>query len=258
MTQKRNMTYAVCSEYRRMARASQGSENKRLNAIENKLDTLTNLINNLGNIEERIIEKVNQIVDQKVKDSMKAISEEKLETKIRVQVEEFLDEQNEIEKKKNNIIIYNLDETDEDDLEADLKNVKEIIEKTSPELTNEFQNIKKDCILRLGRKNTAADKSSKPRPRPLRVKLPDEDFKLHILKNSNKIKKCPNFPNVYIKKDMTRKQHQADYELRKEKYERKTAGEDVIIYNDKVILRTEHPNFKIFNTDKSHFTSTQA
>ena len=58
---------------------------------------------------------------------------------------------------------------------------------------------------------------------------------------------------------MTRKQHQLDYELRKEKYERKTAGEDVIIFNEKVILRSEHPNFKpSTTTDKNQSISNQA
>ena len=43
---------------------------------------------------------------------------------------------------------------------------------------------------------------------------------------------------------MTRRQQQAEFELRKEKQQRKKDGEDVIIYNYKVILRKEHPNFK--------------
>ena len=111
---------------------------------------------------------------------------------------------------------------------------------------NEFNNIKKECIQRLGKKKTPTGKTAKPRP--LRVTLPDEEFKLQILRNSNKIKKCHNFSKVYVKKDMTKQQHQQDFELRKEKYERKSAGEDVIIFNEKVILRTEHPNFKPSNT----------
>ena len=40
---------------------------KRLAAIENKLDTLTNILNNLGLIEDKILEKVNEIVDKKNK-----------------------------------------------------------------------------------------------------------------------------------------------------------------------------------------------
>ena len=43
---------------------------------------------------------------------------------------------------------------------------------------------------------------------------------------------------------MTRKQQQTEFNLRKEKFERKTLGEDVIIYDNKVILRQEHPNYK--------------
>ena len=94
-----------------------GIENKRVCAIKNKLDTLTKLIDNLGNIKERIIEKVNSIVDQKIKDNMKTFTEEKIETKIKIQVEEYIDEQNEIEKRKNNIVFYNLTESGEEDLE---------------------------------------------------------------------------------------------------------------------------------------------
>ena len=219
--------------------STHGHENKRLTAIEQKLDTVTNMLNNLGMLEERIMEKVNVIVDKKINDSIKNLSEEKIEGKIKLQVEEFLDEQNEIEKRKNNIIFYNLPE---ENIENDLQSVKDIIQKTTPELSAEIENIKKDNLIRLGKFTSNSETSSKPRP--LKVSLPDVDFKDSFIKNSRKIRNFPHFKNIHVKKDMTRRQQKFDFDLRKEKNDRKNAGEDVIVYNDKVILRTEHPHYK--------------
>ena len=64
-----------------------------------------------------------------------------------------------------------------------------------------------------------------------------------MLKNGRKLKKSVKFANVFFKKDLTRKQQEAEYRLRKEREERIAKGEDVIIFNEKVILRNEHPNY---------------
>ena len=171
-----------------------GHENKRLTAIEQKLDLMTNLLNNLGMIEERIMGKVNDIVDKKINDNIKILSEEKIENKIKIQVEEYIEEQNEIEKRKNNIILYNLAE---ENIESDLQSVKDIIQKTTPELTAEIANIKKENIIRLGK---LSNSDSAPKPRPLKVTLPDTDFKDTVLKKT---------------------QEKFYFDLSKEKYDRK-------------------------------------
>ena len=49
--------------------------------------------------------------------------------------------------------------------------------------------------------------------------------------------------NIYLKSDQTKKQQLHEYELRKERKERTLNSEDVIIYDGKVIMRSQHPNY---------------
>ena len=84
-------------------------------------------------------------------------------------------------------------------MEKDLSTVKEILEKASPELKAEIEHLKQDNILRLGKKRFDNSDMTK-KHRPIRVTLPDEDFKNEILKNSKNIRNSQNNSKVYIKK----------------------------------------------------------
>ena len=87
-----------------------GQENKRLTAIENILDMVSNILNSLGLVKERILEMVNKIVDEMISENLANLTNEMIERKIKIHVEEYLDEQNDFKLNKNTIIIYNLPE----------------------------------------------------------------------------------------------------------------------------------------------------
>ena len=53
----------------------------------------------------------------------------------------------------------------------------------------------------------------------------------------------PNTKIYILKNDQTKRQQLLEYELRKERKERILNKEDVIIYDGKVILRSQHPNY---------------
>ena len=69
-----------------------------------------------------------------------------------------------------------------------------------------------------------------------------KEFKTDIFKGSRELRHNERFNKIFIKKDLTRKQQKQEYELWKE---RKEAGEDVIIFNDQVIPRKDHPKQQI-------------
>ena len=80
--------------------------------------------------------------------------------------------------------------------------------------------------------------------RPLNVILNDESFKNQMMKNAKKLRRNAKFNNVFLKNDLTRKQQQLEFDLRQEKKQRTLNGEDVIIFDNKVIPRCQHPNFE--------------
>ena len=103
-----------------------------------------------------------------------------------MQLTESLDEMKEIEERRNNIIIFNVKETpaekEEDSLEADLNNIKEILTFSNPELRNtQIKDLKAANISRMGE-----FKSDATRPRPIKVTLQSKKVKYQILKNSKK------------------------------------------------------------------------
>ena len=141
-------------------------------------------------VEQRVDIKVRDIekkLEDKITEKLNAISVANIEQKIKIQVEETLDEHKEKESISNNLIIFNLDEvpgSENEKLEDDLSKVKEIINIVSPELRNEGNNIFTTNIKRLGKPSPQTNKN-----RPLRVVLPDEAFKYNIVNNSKKLKK---------------------------------------------------------------------
>ena len=169
---------------------SKGKEKKDLKTIMDMIEKMEErIIKKMENIvEERVDIRVKEIekkLEDKITEKLEAISVPKIEQKIKIQVEETLGEQKEIDSKSKNLIIFNLEESvgsEIEKLEEDLKSVKEIINIVSPELNNEGNNINSTSLQRLGKNNQDSQKN-----RPLRVVLPDEAFKEIILKKRKEI-----------------------------------------------------------------------
>ena len=161
-----------------------------------------------------------------------------IENKIKLQLTESIEELKEIEERKNNLIIFNVKETpsndEEQSLTADLANVKEILTFSNPDLANtQIKRLETSDITRMGLYKTEAEK-----PRPIIVTLQSQKTKFQILKNSHKMKNCTSHTKIGFRMDLTKKQQLEDKALRIALEERKKT-EDVMIYKNKIILRSE-------------------
>lgn len=146
-------------------------------------------------------------------------------------VDEYLDR----EKRKCNLIIYNLQEsnasTPSDRTSDDKKSFAHL-------LASEFNidNIEFLKCIRLGK--PVEDKS-----RPLLISLADTTIKSNILRKASKLRKSTQYSGVFITPDMTKKEREAAKELRKELKRRKSQGEDnLIIRRGKIVERKEPPS----------------
>ena len=189
-----------CDEYK-------GKENKDLKLIMQMMEKMEErIMNRMENIiEKRVEDRVMELerkLESHITKKLDGISTQSIEFKIKTQVEETLEEQNEIKSKINNIVIFNLEEgegSEEEKGKNDLTLIKEIIGVVAPELKNESQDLETSKIKRLGKMNPSSNK-----PRPLKVELPDELFKNNLIHNGKKLKRSSKF-NSFPKKRLNKK-----------------------------------------------------
>ena len=190
---------------------------------------------------EQDYEEVRQVEPQPAAIS-KSVQEE-IESKIKTQVTQSIDEIRELEERKKNLIIFGVKESEtenEEEAESeDFSKVKEILSHSNPELVNkEIKEIDLSNMTRMGSKKEDATK-----PRPIKLTLKDNKTKFKFLKNSYKMKDCETHKNIGFKMDLTKKQQEEDKVLRLELAERKK-NEDVMIYKKQVLLRSEVDKLK--------------
>ena len=129
-------------------------------------------------------------------------------------------EMREMEDRSVNVVLYGVEESKEGDTEKrkehDEKKVREMAEVVGVELKGEVQ-----VKFRAGKKNEGEE----ARPRPMIVKIPDEETREGLFKNARKMSQAPEWRRVFIQRDMTWAQREegkkAEREL-KEEAERKT------------------------------------
>ena len=244
-----------------------GQSHSQLEAIKQLLESNNEqLMSRIENIETRILKSVDDKIESKMKEyeekQNKAIDEkidakfaaannnqqEKvvIESAIKSHVTEHLDEMKEKEEKKLNIMLFNLKESTKteviEEASEDLISVKQVLQHINSDLKESvidklsIQNIK-----RLGRKPEA---SQDGKTRPVKVTLPDESTKYKFLRKSHKLKDYQPNPKIGIKLDLTKQQLFEEKELRKELQRRREQKEDVMIFRNKVILRSEHEKLK--------------
>jgi hypothetical protein len=159
--------------------------------------------------------------------------DEKIEEAVNRKVEEVMEEQQDIERRKKNVIIVGLresaKETAEERRQDDLNAAKSLLGK----LVNiEEQDVKEP--IRLGR-------AGGHRPRMLKVTMNNEDKKREAVKKSPELNAGVTEPNkrVYINHDYTPRQRQKYKELKEEKQRRTDQGEEnLVIRNGKVMVKT--------------------
>ena len=88
-------------------------------------------------------------------------------------------------------------------------------------------------------------KASPTRPRLVKVLLPFSSAQRSALAASKKLKHSAKFGRVFVRPSLSADERRRAFELRQEARERKKNGEDVIVFRDAVIKRSDHPANKM-------------
>ena len=138
-------------------------------------------------------------------------------------VDEFVDR----ERRKMNLMIYNLPESDK---QTNIERRNNDAAVFCNIIREEFKlNIKVASTTRLGRFDAS-------RNRPLLVTLEDMETKREILGHAKELRQSESWGNIYISPDLTPTERERDKKLRTELKQRRDDGErDIIIRNGKIV-----------------------
>lgn len=157
----------------------------------------------------------------KLQNDIKELRDEKVSTANSqgMEFEEIISELCERQKRKNNIMIYNVLEPNKqisasERMQTDKNTVSEILSTISPELS--VTNIK---LFRVG----AYSDSKK---RPIKVVLENDDITRKVLKNSKLIKSKPNLKNINLSADRTKRQTEYYKKVKQELLDRINSGDN--------------------------------
>jgi len=182
-------------------------------------------MNMLGSISQRI-EKIEG------SNSVEAI-EKKIEETVEKKVAEYMEEVTEKEKRKMNMVIVNLTESDEDTsagrMKEDLERVRMLMGKIPDVDPSEIENP-----IRLGKQNIG----NNGKPRMLRVTVKTMGTKDKIMKGRFELTKgtTDSKKRLYINQDFTAKERLEQKALRDERTRRIEEGEtDLVIRNGKIV-----------------------
>ena len=150
------------------------------------------------------------------------------------------------EDRKNNVIIYNIAENTDsgnpnNGKDEDVKTITEILKTVKPNFDTTL--INKENLERLGKERRNGEK-----PRPIKLSFTTQFPRHQILKNAYKLKDSK-YQKVGISADKNKKERENEIALVKCLKERKTKGEDVVIFNDRIMLREERK--KLLNSSSS-------
>lgn len=187
--------------------------------------------------DRKVITAVRKISD--LAEKIKSV-EEKIETEVASKVEEYMEEKMEREKRRNNLVIFGINEAPEEVSEAqsrkeyDLDVIKNLHVGVSDDLKVDQSEI--DQVYRLGRRSTEPGR----KPRPLCIKLKTEDKRHQILGSAKKLRDAKDEVGwkrkLFISPDYTIKQRGLQKAAYEELKSRREAGEEgLVIRNFKVV-----------------------
>jgi len=126
------------------------------------------------------------------------------------------------EKRKNNLVIFGIEETDDENLTKN--KINEII-------TEVGMNVEKVKYFgRVGRRVAGA------KPRVVRIVCEDSETKRSILKGANKLKGIEGFQRIYLSLDLTKEQQANDKKLRDKLKEIRVQHKEAKISNGEIIV----------------------
>jgi len=216
--------------------------------VEGKVDSLEKTVITHGKVDEAQLinrmtkhdDTVHKRLEDKVDDMMKVIGTQQFdaaklfEGAIKIQTEEVREEEEEMRKRKVNVIVHGLGEpkgaTVNDRENEDKEATEELLHVISCDTVSVRQ------VTRLGAP-PSADLAAKPRP--LRITFESEHSRDYVLKNAKNLRgKEGAWRRVFLHQDLTPKQREARKKLVQEMQERKNNGEtNLIIVNGKITTR---------------------
>lgn len=190
--------------------------------MELRADLLQNQMNALSDFKKEIQFDIDSLHHQT------ATSISSLRTEIET---DLVQEIEDIDKRKNNVMIFGLPEGYDDTLSGqqqslDGPKIEKLLE------TLEFSGLKLGPHHRIGKKGT--------RPRPIKLTLANEFDRVRLLRSSSKLSSLTDessLRKVFIKPDLTKRQQDRQKALRAEMKRRNEEGEDVVIRGNKVVNR---------------------
>ena len=165
---------------------------------------------------------------------------------MQAQLDEIIENQREKEEKKDNVMLFNVPESEK--LEAsegaqdDMELVKEILSHVSPDLS--FDSLPSSSVSRIGeRKNDAT------RPRPIKMKLAQPEQKVKLLKSSRRLKNYTRHEKIGLSSDKTKKERLQDQYFRNEidRIRRADPTADPVVFRGKIMQRSQKQS--ILNID---------
>jgi hypothetical protein len=157
------------------------------------------------------------------------------EARIEKKVEEVLHDHRDREERGNNIVIFNVEESQGADQEAqkrsDCNEIKHILDTVIPGLATD----KVEKVMRLGKK---PDSKNNSKPRPIKVVLKDQETRNSVLRKAWRLKDHNSLKKVGIAADKTVKERNEEKACREE-YRTRKAQEDVVIFKGKVVTKEE-------------------
>ena len=193
---------------------------------------LQDLESRIGNLETSIesFRTVQNKQEMEINEIKQSLSE------IRLSKSEILDEMEDRDRRRDNIILFGLPESDEGTISERRAHDETLVDEVFGAIGCDDVDI--DAIFRLGRNVSG-------KVRPVKVTLRNRSSKVEIMRKSRDLRTKDKFKRVFISNDKTKMQQSEWSDLRKELLRRKELGEDVVIYNGKVALRNSLKNFRM-------------
>ena len=163
--------------------------------------------------------------------------DKKIKTVVDKELTAALDERDEIDKRKRNLVVFGMKESsgtsDAEKIRNDVIRVRTMISKMEPELAN----------IRIVDPVRLQSEKNKDKPRLLKFKVENEDIKERIVRGSIRVNKTVDKDRqIYFNNDFTPKQRAAHKELKEQLKEKKrVTGEDDWVIRGRDIVKKPKP-----------------
>ena len=211
-----------CTECRTIS----GNEIKKLLRLEERMEQMMRVMTNqFANLEQTITNKIEKMIDSKVEERLKDV-----ENKIHARITQDMEEKEDQERRKDNIVVWNLPESQcaavEDRNKDDVEYVHAVLSKVMDINPDELTNP-----IRIGKRGD--------KPRLLKMTVTSSEKKKEIINCAKMINGKIRDPKsmVFINNDQTKQEREHFKKLRDELYQRRKNGETDIRIRGRDIVK---------------------